>query len=77
MKYLTQAEYDELVDAKKQLATFNELFEESEILAVAHELVAEAARRGQVLTIEQRPLTPLAMGHYETVVAIRKARHQP
>lgn len=39
----------------------------------AEALVAEAARWGVVLTIEQRPLQPLRMGHYETVVAVRRA----
>lgn len=37
-------------------------------------LVAEAARFGLVLTIEQVPLQPLAMGHYETRVSVRPAR---
>ncbi len=29
---------------------------------------------GFVPTVEQRPLLPLAMGHYETVVSVRAAR---
>lgn len=37
-------------------------------------LVQIADMRGLVLTIEQRPLLPLAMGHYETVVEVRAAR---
>ena len=44
------------------------------VLAAAHALIAEAARLGLVLTIEQRPLQPLAMGHYETVAIVRPAR---
>lgn len=37
-------------------------------------LVESAARDGFVLTIEQRALRPLAMGHYESVVSVRPAR---
>lgn len=40
----------------------------------AEALVAEAKRHGVVITIEQRPLKPLAQGHYETVVSVRAAR---
>ena len=42
--------------------------------ARAEQLVAEAQRAGLVITVEQRPLQPLAMGHYETVVSVRPAR---
>ena len=37
-------------------------------------LVDEAAKHGFVLTVEQRPLMPPAMGHIETVVSVRPAR---
>jgi hypothetical protein len=40
----------------------------------AEALIAEAARLGLVVTIEQRPLQPLAMGHFETVAAVRPER---
>lgn len=40
----------------------------------AQALVCAARRDGLVITIEQRPLKPLAMGHHETTVAIRPAR---
>jgi len=40
----------------------------------AAELVAHAQRSGLVLTIEQQPLQPLAMGHYRSVVSVREAR---
>jgi len=46
------------------------------VLAAAHALIAEAARLGLVLTIEQRPLQPLAMGHHETVATVRPAREK-
>lgn len=42
---------------------------------LAEELAEFAEAAGIVLTIEQRPLQPLAMGHHETVVAVREARH--
>lgn len=45
-----------------------------ELMARAERLVQFAALEGQVLTIEQVPLQPLAMGHYETVVHVRRAR---
>lgn len=38
------------------------------------QLVRIAARDCLVITVEQRPLKPLAMGHYETVVEVRPAR---
>lgn len=40
----------------------------------AFELLRVAEQAGQVVTIEQVPLQPLAMGHYETVVHVRPAR---
>lgn len=43
------------------------------IQAEAERLVKVAAIYGVVLTIEQKPLEPLAMGHYESVVAVRQA----
>lgn len=44
------------------------------VSAAARALIAEAARLGLVLNIEQRPLQPLAMGHHETVASVRPAR---
>lgn len=44
------------------------------IKAHAEALVAEAARLGVVLTVEQQPLEPLAMGNYATIVSVRRAR---
>ena len=41
------------------------------IKAEAEKLVKVAALYGVVLTIEQKPRAPLAMGNYETVVAVR------
>lgn len=39
-------------------------------------LVEEAHRLGVVLTIDQKPLQPLAMGHYKTEVSVREERPQ-
>ena len=44
------------------------------IVPAAHRLIAEASRIGLVVTIEQRPLQPLAMGNHESVVSVRPAR---
>lgn len=41
----------------------------------AAELLADAGEWGFVITIEQRSIPPLAMGHYEHVVTVRKARN--
>ena len=46
----------------------------AQLLAAAQALVAHAARLGLVLTVEQEPLQPLAMGHYSTMVSVRNAR---
>ena len=43
------------------------------VLQVARELIAHCQSAGLVLTIEQRPLTPLAQGNYETVASVRPA----
>lgn len=40
-------------------------------------LVKDAHDQGMVVTVEQVPLHPLAMGHYSTVVSVRKARLAP
>lgn len=42
----------------------------------AKALVQDAESMGLVLTIEQRPLQPLAMGNTETVVSVRPARER-
>lgn len=42
----------------------------------AEALVVEAESCGVVLTIEQTPLTPLAMGFYETAVSVRPSRER-
>lgn len=47
-----------------------------DVQAMAVALVAEANRRGIVLTVEQMSLHPPAMGHYLTVVSVRPARER-
>jgi hypothetical protein len=46
----------------------------ADVPAMLAALLAEAKAQGLVVTVEQRPLQPLAMGHYETVGAARAAR---
>ena len=48
----------------------------ADVEKAAQRLVQEAERLGVVLTIEQVPLKPLAMGHYETVVGVRPERNR-
>lgn len=48
-------------------------YAQANIEARAAELVADAAKWGLTLRIEQRPLQPLAMFHHETMVCVRKA----
>lgn len=47
-----------------------------QVREAAQELVDWATMLGFVITVEQRPLQPLAMGHYESVVSVRAARGQ-
>lgn len=66
MKHLTQAEYDALTGGLPMDAAGVE--------AAAHLLVGRAAILGLVLTVEQQPRQPLAMGNHQTVVTVREAR---
>jgi hypothetical protein len=45
------------------------------IRAYAQHLVQRAAVYGLVVTIEQVPRQPLAMGNYESVITVRPARN--
>lgn len=74
MKHLTLAEYTALIKARDERDELRRAFTETPVEALAHELVAEAERRGVVVTIEQVPLQPFAMGHYRSVVSTRPAR---
>lgn len=44
------------------------------ILEQAQRLIEEAKRHGVVLTIETEPRQPLAMGSYDMVASVRRAR---
>lgn len=44
------------------------------IKLMVEQLVKLAAADGFVVTVEQKPLQPPAMGNYETVVDVRPAR---
>lgn len=46
-----------------------------ELLIRANSLIKAAECLGFVVTIEQVPLQPLAMGNYASVAHVRKARH--
>ena len=61
------------LDGGECMSTGKELGLEA-IKNAADHLVALAKSRGVVLTIEQKPLMPPAMGNYETVVSVREAR---
>jgi len=41
---------------------------------MVEQLIQLAAKDGFVVTVELKPLKPLAMGNYETVVDVRPAR---
>lgn len=68
MKILTEAELADLERKAREVTDAEQLDQR------ARELVMAARRLGLVLTIEQRPLLPLAMGNYWSVVSVRKAR---
>ena len=74
MKHLTQSEYDALMAARAERDEYARAMAATPLEVLARTLIREAARRGEVVTIEQRSLTPLAMGNYESVVTLRKAR---
>lgn len=65
MKLLTQDEYEALTQGPQN---------EEQLTAAALALVKRAEALGLVLTIEQKPLQPLAMGHHYTLVSARKSR---
>lgn len=46
-----------------------------DMLVAAHSLAGRARAAGLVLTISQRPLQPLAMGHHADVVDVREVRN--
>ena len=57
-------------------AVYLHLEDAAGVQRAAEALIAEAKRLGLVVTIEQHPLLPLAMGHHETVATVRPAREK-
>jgi len=68
MKYLTAVEYAELIGNPQGIANADQLRQVAEVI------VRRAADLGLVLTVEQRSVTPLAMGRLLTDVQVREAR---
>lgn len=54
----------------------NQLYYINHMTLRAKNLVMDAQNMGLVITIEQRPLQPLAMGNTETVVSVRPERER-
>jgi len=62
-------------EAHAEVADPGWLYGAQQVHEAASELIRVAAERGLVLTIEQEPLQPFAMGHYAHRVTVRKARN--
>jgi hypothetical protein len=56
------------------MSNFKTISSLSTVYREAKKLVEYADRIGVVLTIEQKPLKPLAMGHYKTSISVRPKR---
>lgn len=76
MKCISAAEYDGLITARDERDRLARIIAAGDlnIRAKAEALVLAAKLQGYVIEIEQRPLTPLAMGNYEAAVIVRPAR---
>lgn len=70
MKHLTQAEYEALTARAEANTPVRPL----DVLRAAQALAEDARRLGVVLTVEQLPGLPLAMGHHRDVVSLRGVR---
>lgn len=73
MKCLTSQEYEGLLAAAADTQRFHVTDIEG-LHALAASLISRAAEMGFVVSIDQVPKLPLAMGHYEHRVEIRPAR---
>jgi hypothetical protein len=51
--------------------------DEAHVIDNAYYWVRKAHELGLVVTVGQRPLMPPAMGHYEPVMEVRRARKVP
>ena len=74
MKLLTEAEYAELVRAREQRDALMCVEGRLSATTLVECLLSELDRRRLVLTVEQVPLQPLAMGHYATTYSLRERR---
>jgi hypothetical protein len=72
MVMLSPDQHAELVAAREQRDEILALLRGQSVEELANYLVCVAGVQGLVLTIEQRPRVPLAMGNYETVVSVRE-----
>lgn len=71
MNRLTDAEYAGLLRAREERDRLVRMIRGGNtLLASAHALAIDAREQGLVLTITQRPLTPLAMGNHEPVITL-------
>jgi hypothetical protein len=70
MKLLQTHEFEAVVAGGVEIA----VHDADTLRIVAERLVARARVLGQVLSIEQRPLQPFAMGSHESIVSVRPAR---
>lgn len=61
-------------DPRDPAPTTEQLTALAAVHKVAEHLMCLAERIGVVVTIEQKPLQPLAMGNYESVPTVRLAR---
>lgn len=77
MKHLTQAEYDALVAAREERDSLARLITsaaDGDVHAAASAFARSCRAQGFVITIEQKPLEPLAMGNHVDVVTVRPVR---
>lgn len=71
MTYATSYTESDMNDA---IETLTKLCDAVDVKQLAEALIRQAADQGLILTIEQVPLLPLAMGHHRSVVTVRQAR---
>lgn len=78
MRHLTQVEFDDLIAAREERDKLARLIADGplDLRARAEALACAAKLQGLVVTMEQRPLVPLAMGHFETVITVRTSRER-
>lgn len=68
--HLTQSEYESLVQARRDRDRMLVRAGAGSLHARAEALIIAARLTGHVVSIEAKPRTPLAMGHYESIVTL-------